>query len=122
MVPALARASSGGPFKPRRDHPAKVMWLGCLCRTVAFARPARSRDVELPFGPGTVSLHVPDRVRAEFEVEVEGDEIELEVEFKWSTAQPAAVPIQEAGTAPSVPSRHGNGARGTTKSSRAPSR
>jgi amphi-Trp domain-containing protein len=41
---------------------------------------------ELPFGPGTVTLHIPDRVRAEFEVEVDGDEIELEIEFTWSMA------------------------------------
>jgi amphi-Trp domain-containing protein len=44
---------------------------------------------ELPFGPGIVTLHIPDSVRAEFEVEVEGDEIELEIEFKWSLAQHA---------------------------------
>jgi amphi-Trp domain-containing protein len=38
---------------------------------------------ELPFGPGTVTLHIPDGVRVEFEVEVEDDEVELEVEFSW---------------------------------------
>ena len=47
-------------------------WLKLLAE--AFAR---GSHVELPFGPGSVSLHVPDRVRAEFEVEVEGDEVEI---------------------------------------------
>jgi len=49
-------------------------WLELLAK--AFAE---GGHVELPFGPGSVSLNVPDRVRAEFEVEVEGDEVELEV-------------------------------------------
>ena len=43
--------------------------------------------VELPLGASLVSVHVPERVRAEFEVEIEGDEVEVEVEFKWSTAR-----------------------------------
>jgi amphi-Trp domain-containing protein len=92
-------------------------WLTLLAE--AFAK---GSHVELPFGPGSVSLHVPDQVRAEFEVEVERDEVELEVEFKWSTAQPAAAPIQAAETAPTPSSRQGNGVRGTTKSSRPRSR
>jgi amphi-Trp domain-containing protein len=55
-------------------------WLTLLSR--AFTEGGK---VDLPFGPGTaVTLHIPDHVRAEFEVEVEGDEVELEVEFKWS--------------------------------------
>ena len=94
-----------------------AQWLTLLSE--AFAK---GNHVELPFGPGSVSLHVPDRVRAEFEVEVEGDEIELEVEFKWSTAQPPAAPTQEAGTAPRARPRQGNGARGTTTSPRPPRR
>jgi amphi-Trp domain-containing protein len=40
--------------------------------------------VEFPFGQGTVSLRIPEKVRAEFEIEVDGDEVEVEVEFKWS--------------------------------------
>ena len=89
-------------------------WLTLL--SAAFAK---GNHVELPFGPGTVSLHVPDRIRAEFEVEVDGDEVELEVELKWSTAQPAAAPTQEAGTAPRARRpRQGNGVRGTTRSPR----
>lgn len=60
-------------------------WLELLAK--AFAE---GGHVELPFGPGVVSLHVPDHVRAEFEVEVEGDEVEVELEFKWSTAHSGA--------------------------------
>ena len=85
-------------------------WLTLLSE--AFAK---GSHVELPFGPGSVSLHVPDRVRAEFEVEVEGDEVEVELEFKWSTAQPAAAPAQEVGTVPRARPRQGKGVRGTTK-------
>ena len=57
-------------------------WLHALSR--AFAH---GGEVELPIGDGgTVKLHLPDEVRAEFEVEVDGDEVEVEVEFKWSTS------------------------------------
>lgn len=58
-------------------------WLSVLSK--AFAG---GGHVDLPLGPGTVRLHIPDQVRAEFEVEVEGDEVEVELEFKWSTARP----------------------------------
>jgi amphi-Trp domain-containing protein len=85
-------------------------WLTLL--SAAFAK---GNQIELPFGPGSVSLHVPDRLRAEFEVEVEGDEVEVEVEFKWSTRQPAAAPTQDAGDSPRARPRQGNGARGATK-------
>jgi amphi-Trp domain-containing protein len=51
---------------------------------------AEGSDVELPFGGGDVSLHIPDKVQAEFEVEVDGTEIEVELEFKWSTVRPEA--------------------------------
>lgn len=60
-------------------------WLSTLSK--AFGGDGH---VELPLGPSVVSVHVPDRVRAEIEVEVEGDEIEVEVEFKWSTAEQSA--------------------------------
>jgi amphi-Trp domain-containing protein len=60
-----------------------AVWLHALSR--AFANGGKA---ELPMGDGgTVSLHVPDQVRAEFEVEVDGDEVEVEVEFTWSTSQ-----------------------------------
>jgi amphi-Trp domain-containing protein len=73
---------------------------------------------DLPFGPGSVSLYIPDNVRAELEVEVEGDEVELEVEFKWSMVE------HEAGTARAeTPSpgeaRRRNGARKPTPSPKA---
>jgi amphi-Trp domain-containing protein len=70
-----------------------AQWLTLL--SSAFAK---GNHVELPFGPGSVSIHVPDWVRAEFEVEVEGDEVEVEVEFKWSTAELGAAPPQETVT------------------------
>ena len=89
-------------------------WLTLL--SAAFAK---GKHVELPFGPGSVTLHVPDMVRAEFEVEVEGDEVELEVEFKWSMARPASAPTEEAATAPRANPRPRNGTRGTTASPRA---
>jgi len=57
-------------------------WLSQLAR--AFAG---DHDAEVPFGPGTVRLHVPGSVRAELEVEVEDDQVELEIEFKWPRSQ-----------------------------------
>ena len=56
-----------------------AVWLSALSK--AFAR---GGDVTLPMGTGTVGLHLPEHVRAEFEVEVSGDEVEVELEFKWS--------------------------------------
>ncbi|MDR2988439.1 MAG: amphi-Trp domain-containing protein [Nocardiopsaceae bacterium] len=69
-------------------------WLSQLSH--AFAD---GHDGELPFGPGTVSVDIPDRVRAEIEVEVEGDEIEVEVEFKWQIARSETTrrPTEDAG-------------------------
>ncbi|MER7951627.1 amphi-Trp domain-containing protein [Streptomyces sp. NPDC096079] len=40
-------------------------------------------DAELAFGPGVLSLKIPDMLRAEVEFEVEDGEIELEIELKW---------------------------------------
>jgi amphi-Trp domain-containing protein len=69
---------------------------------------------ELPFGPNSLSLHIPDRVSAELEVEVEGDEVEVEVEFKWSIVEHEEAPAL-ADVAPSpVKARQGNGARKAT--------
>jgi amphi-Trp domain-containing protein len=54
---------------------------------------AKGGDVELELGGFTISLHVPDDVRTEFELEVDGDEVELELELKWSTRRaPAPAP------------------------------
>ena len=58
-----------------------AVWLSALSK--AFSR---GGDVTLPVGGSTVGLHMPEEVRAEFEVEVSGDEVEIEVEFKWSTS------------------------------------
>ncbi|MGN6331629.1 MAG: amphi-Trp domain-containing protein [Motilibacteraceae bacterium] len=45
---------------------------------------ADGEDVELPVGPGTLEVHVPEQVHGELEVEVDGDEVEIEIEFSWS--------------------------------------
>ena len=59
-------------------------------RLSAFAQAlASGDDVELEMGDTSMSLRVPDDVRAEFEVEVDGDEIEVEIELKWSTSSAA---------------------------------
>lgn len=42
------------------------------------------QEAELPIGPGTVEVRVPEQLRGEIEIEVEGDEIEIELEFSWS--------------------------------------
>ncbi len=66
-----------------------AVWLHAL--SSAFRH---GGDAELPMGEsGTLSLHLPDHVKAEFEVEVDGDEVEVEIEFTWSTAE-AQVPEQ----------------------------
>ncbi|WP_327180859.1 amphi-Trp domain-containing protein [Streptomyces sp. NBC_01334] len=56
-------------------------------------------DVELEFGPGTLSLRIPDDLRTEIEVEVGDGEIELEFEFKWPTAPPRAATATKGATA-----------------------
>ena len=52
----------------------------------AFADDGRA---ELDFGPGVLSVRVPDRLRSEVEVEVGDGEIELEIELKWAIDQAA---------------------------------
>jgi amphi-Trp domain-containing protein len=89
-----------------------AVWLDLMSR--AFAA---GSHVELPLGGGSVSLHVPDQVHAEFEVEVDGDEIEVELEFKWPTGRPDAATRQDA-KAPEDRSRRDNGARGPAKATR----
>lgn len=70
--------------------------------------------VELPMGPSTVRVHVPDRVRAEIEVEVEGDEVEVEIEFKWSTAKPRAEePSPDPSAPPKTRAQQSNGRKST---------
>lgn len=63
-----------------------AVWLHALSE--AFRRGGQA---ELPIGAGgTVGLHLPERVQAEFEIEVDGDQVEVEVEFTWSTSKPGA--------------------------------
>ena len=93
-----------------RDEAA--MWLSLLSEAFTAGDHA-----ELPFGPSSVSLYIPDRVRAELEVEVEGDEVEVEVEFKWSMVEHEAAPAVEEMALPVVKARPGNGARKSTRSS-----
>jgi amphi-Trp domain-containing protein len=79
-------------------------WLSQLSQVFADGH-----DGELPFGPNTVSVDIPDRVRAELEVEVEGNEVEVEIEFKWQIAEPetALRPAEDAGqeVEPQAPAR-----------------
>jgi amphi-Trp domain-containing protein len=72
---------------------------------------------DLPFGPSSVSLYIPDHVRAELEVEVEGDEVEVEVEFKWTKVEHEAASVTGETSRLPAQARRGNGAR---KSSRSP--
>ncbi|MEU9048046.1 MULTISPECIES: amphi-Trp domain-containing protein [unclassified Kitasatospora] len=44
-------------------------------------------NAELDFGPGTLSLRIPEELRSEVEIEVGDGEIELEIELKWRTGQ-----------------------------------
>ncbi|MDQ0585529.1 amphi-Trp domain-containing protein [Streptomyces rishiriensis] len=54
-------------------------------------------DVELAFGPGMLSLRIPDDLRTEIEVEVGDGEVELEFELKWPTV-PTRAASARAGT------------------------
>src|SRR5215472_9271845 len=65
---------------------------------------------ELPFGTSSVSLHIPDRVRAE---------VEVEVEFKWSMVEHEAASAMEDMALPPARARRGNGARKPTRSQKA---
>ncbi len=87
-----------------RDEAAS--WLTLLSE--AFAGGGHT---EIPFGPGgTMSLRVPDSVRAELEVEIEGDEVEIELEFKWSIA-----PSRAAASAPAASAGSGTTRRPRTR-------
>jgi amphi-Trp domain-containing protein len=56
-----------------------AVWLTALARGFAHGD-----EVKLPVGSGgTVTLRLPEEVRAEFEVDVSGDEVEVELEFNW---------------------------------------
>jgi amphi-Trp domain-containing protein len=61
-------------------------WLSALSRGFADGD-----EVTLPVGGGgTVTLRLPEEVRAEFEVDVSGDEVEVELEFTWNLTRPAS--------------------------------
>lgn len=85
-------------------------------------------DAELEFGPGALSLRIPDDLRSEIEVEVGNGEIELEIEFTWPTALTRAAPSQavtgtkEAPTrrksAPAKPRRSSTGTSRSTSTKR----
>lgn len=56
-----------------------AVWLSALSKGFSHGG-----EVELPVGSGgTVTMRLPDEVRAEFEVEIKGNEVEVELEFKW---------------------------------------
>ncbi|WP_406058028.1 amphi-Trp domain-containing protein [Streptomyces sp. NBC_01077] len=87
-------------------------------------------DVELEFGLGTLSLHIPDDLRSEVEVEVGSGEVELEIEFKWPTAPArrapkaaadAAKPARRRKSAPAKPTRSSTGAGAKKGTSAKPS-
>ena len=94
-----------------RDEAA--MWLSLLAKAFTAGDHA-----ELPFGRSSVSLFIPDHVRAELEVEVEGDEVELEVEFKWSMVEHEAAPAMAEMELPPVKARQGSGERKSPRSSK----
>jgi amphi-Trp domain-containing protein len=89
-------------------------WLSLLARAFTAGDHA-----ELPFGPSSVSLHIPDRVRAELEVEVEGGEVEVEVEFKWSMAEHEAASGMADMAPPPVKAQQGNGVQKSPRTSKA---
>ncbi|MEZ0091765.1 amphi-Trp domain-containing protein [Streptacidiphilus sp. EB129] len=57
-------------------------------------------NAELDFGPGRLSLRIPDELHTELEVEVGDGQIELEIELKWPTAQPGSTPTDSAAAGP----------------------
>ena len=90
-----------------------AIWLSLLSRALAA-----DGQVALPFGPSEVKVHVPDQLRAEFEVEVEGDEVEIELEFTWSKAQLQAVTAAVPQPVSARAGRPTNGARRPARSAR----
>lgn len=94
-----------------RDEAAQ--WLVLLAKAFAAGDHA-----DLPFGSSSVSLHIPERVRAELEVEVEGDVVEVEVEFKWSMAEHEAAPAMEEMALRPAKARQGSKARKSPRSSK----
>jgi amphi-Trp domain-containing protein len=60
-----------------------AVWLSALSSGFSHGG-----EVKLPVGGGgTVTLRLPDEVKAEFEVEISGDGVEVELEFSWSLTE-----------------------------------
>ncbi|MEH0663737.1 amphi-Trp domain-containing protein [Streptomyces stelliscabiei] len=69
------------------EHKRSLSRLEAADQLTALAAALREGgEAELEFGPGTLSLRIPDDLRSEVEVEIGNGEIELEIEFKWPTA------------------------------------
>ena len=61
-----------------------AVWLTALARGFADGG-----DVELPVGGGgVVTMRLPNKVEAEFEVEISGGKVEVELEFTWALSEP----------------------------------
>ncbi|QNP63303.1 amphi-Trp domain-containing protein [Streptomyces genisteinicus] len=55
-------------------------------------------EADLEWGPGRLTLRIPEELHSEIEVEVEDGEIELEIEFRWPAggSRRAAAPERAA--------------------------
>ncbi|MGW6919155.1 amphi-Trp domain-containing protein [Kitasatospora sp. NPDC054939] len=72
------------------EQKSSLSRLEAADRLTALAEALRhGGNAELEFGPGTLSLRIPDVLDSEFEVEVGDGKIELELELTWSTGQKA---------------------------------
>lgn len=73
-------ADVGFERKKALSRQEAAAWLSALSHGFADGD-----EVKLPVGGGgTVTLRLPDEVRAEFEVSVSSDEVEVELEFTWA--------------------------------------
>jgi amphi-Trp domain-containing protein len=57
-----------------------------LLASLSEALGGDEEHAHLRLGDSTVTVRVPEHVRAEVEIEVDGDELELEIELTWSLA------------------------------------
>ena len=90
--------------------------------TALAAALRKGGDAELEFGPGMLSLRIPDDLHSEMEIEVGDGQIELEIELKWPTAQSRTAPsrvvadTEEATRRKSVPVKPGRSSTQTSRS------